>query len=113
MKSWPQGLAKTLATGMATGFNGALATQVVPGLRAGSPGLSIYYVDFGALTNEIVANPAAFGMTNVTAPCYPFFSAPSAPVCGSPSTFMWWDELHPSAAVQALAAQRAFAVIGR
>jgi phospholipase/lecithinase/hemolysin len=105
--------AKPLATAMATGYNGALATQVVPLVKSGAPGLNIYYVDGGALSNEIVANPASFGITNTTAPCYPLFSAPSAPVCATPATYMWWDELHPSAAVHSIIAQRAVAAIGR
>lgn len=105
--------AKPLATGLATGYNGALATQVVPGLKASSPGLNIYYADVGALTNEIVANPASFGITDTAAPCYPFFSAPSAPICATPGTYMWWDELHPTAAFHAIMAQRAVAAIGR
>ena len=104
--------AKPLATGLATGYNGALATQVVPGLKASSPGLNIYLADVGALSNEIVANPARFGITNTTAPCYPFFSAPSAPICATPGTYMFWDELHPTAAVHAIMAQRAAAAIG-
>lgn len=105
--------AQQLATAMAAGFNGALAAQVLPGLRAASPGMNIYYVDLNALTNEIVANPASFGFTNIQMPCYPFFSAPSAPVCGTPGTYLWWDELHPSAATHAVIAQRAVAAIGR
>jgi outer membrane lipase/esterase len=105
--------AKPLATGLAAGYNGALATQVVPGLKASSPGLNIYYADVGALSNEIVAAPANFGITNTAAPCYPFFSAPSAPICATPGTYMFWDELHPSAAVHALMAERAVAAIGR
>jgi outer membrane lipase/esterase len=105
--------AKPLATGLATNYNGALAAQVVPGLKASSPGLNIYLADVGKLTNEVVASPASFGITNTTAPCYPFVSAPSAPVCATPATYMWWDELHPSAALHALFAQRAVAAIGR
>jgi phospholipase/lecithinase/hemolysin len=105
--------AKPLATGLATAYNGALATQVVPGMKALNPGLNIYYADVGALSNEIVANPASFGITNTVAPCYPFFSAPSAPICLTPGEYMFWDELHPSAAVHALMAQRAIAAIGR
>jgi phospholipase/lecithinase/hemolysin len=105
--------AVALATGMSLGFNGALATQVVPGLLAASPGLNVYYVDAGALTNEIAANPAAFGFTNTTGPCYPFFSAPAAPTCANPSQFLFWDELHPSAAAHAIIAQRAVTIIGR
>lgn len=102
-----------LATGMSAGFNGALATQVVPGVKASAPGLNIYYVDLGGLSSEIAANPAAFGITNIQMPCYPFFSVPSAPVCANPGAYLWWDELHPTATVHAVAAQRVVAAIGR
>ncbi|HTN50262.1 MAG TPA: SGNH/GDSL hydrolase family protein [Burkholderiaceae bacterium] len=101
-----------LATGMSSAYNSALAVQVVPGVKVVSPGLNIYLVDFGALSNEMKATPANFGITNTTAPCYPFFSAPAAPVCATPDTYMFWDELHPSAAVHSYGAQRAIAVIG-
>jgi outer membrane lipase/esterase len=102
-----------LATGMSAGYNNALAGQVVPGLRAGSPGLNIYYVDFGALSNAIATNPANYGITNTTAPCYAFFTSAAAPICATPAQFMFWDELHPSAAVHAVAAQAAITAIGR
>jgi phospholipase/lecithinase/hemolysin len=101
-----------LGTAMSAGFNGALAAQVVPGLRAASPGLNLYYVDFGGLHAEIVANPASFNIANVQQPCYPYFSAPAAPICAAPSQFVWWDELHPTTAVHSIAAQRIIAAIG-
>lgn len=100
------------ATAMADGYNGALAAQVVPQLRATLSGINIYTVDFGQLSKDIVATPAAFGLSNTALPCYPFFSAPTAPVCATPALFVWWDELHPSAAVHAIVAQRAIAAIG-
>jgi len=106
-------LAIQLASGMSAGFNGAMAAQVVPGLRAASPGLNLYYLDLNQLVVEISANPASFGFTNLQLPCYPFFSAPSAPVCATPNSYLWWDELHPSAAMHSAIAQRAVAVIGR
>ena len=102
-----------VATAMSAGFNGAMSTQVVPGLRAASPGLNLYYVDLNQLMNEISANPATFGFTNVRLPCYPFFSAPNAPVCATPNSYLWWDELHPTATMHGIIAQRAAALIGR
>jgi outer membrane lipase/esterase len=92
-----------LATGMSVGYNNALGAQVVPGLRANSPGLNIYYVDFGGLSNAIAANPANYGITNTTAPCYAFFTSAAAPICATPAQYMFWDELHPSAAFMACA----------
>lgn len=101
------------ATAMATGFNGGLATQVVPALRATLSGLNLYTVDFGKLSQEVNANPVAFGFSDATAPCYPFFSAPTAPVCATPDLYVWWDELHPTSAIHALLADRSIAAIGR
>jgi len=103
-------LAVQLATGMTNGYNGALATQVIPGLRAANPGLAIYYVDLIAVEASVAANPS---FTNLQAPCYPFFSAPAAPVCASPGSYKWWDELHPTAAVHAVIANQAIATLGR
>jgi outer membrane lipase/esterase len=99
------------ATLMSTNFNGALQAQVLPAVRAASPGLNIYVVDVGQLGGQVIGNPGSFGFTNITTPCYPFFSVPSAPVCATPDQNLWWDELHPSAAFHALIAQRAAAVM--
>jgi phospholipase/lecithinase/hemolysin len=82
-------------------------------MRAGYPGLNLYYVDFGKLSNDVTANPSAFGFTNTSAPCYPFFSFPSAPVCANSNQYVFWDELHPGPAMHALAAQLAITALGQ
>lgn len=99
------------ATAMSNGFNGALQAQVLPAVLATAPGLNVYLVDVGTLSAQIVANPASFGFTNIALPCYPYFSAPAAPVCANPDQYLWWDEYHPSAALHTLIAQRAAAVM--
>ena len=104
----PNPLAAQLAGGMSAGYNGALATQVIPGLRSANPGLNIYFVDLGTVYSEVAATGA-----NMQAPCYPFFSAPAAPVCATPSQFFWWDELHPTATVHAATANKVIAAIGQ
>ena len=81
---------------MSLQFNGALAQQVMPALRASSPGLNIYCVDVGAFDGGSSRPIRQLRLTNVTAPCYPFFSAPSAPICATPGTYFYWDELHPT-----------------
>lgn len=103
--------AAATATAMSNGFNGALQAQVLPAVRAASPGLNIYLIDVGALSAEVTANPASFGFASISLPCYPFFSMPTAPVCSTPDQLLFWDELHPSAAFHALIGQRAAAVM--
>jgi outer membrane lipase/esterase len=97
-----------LASGMSAGYNGALAAQVIPGLRASNPGLIVYPVNLIAVQNEVAASGA-----NIQMPCYPFFSAPAAPVCATPSQFLWWDELHPTATTHAVIANHVIAALGR
>lgn len=89
---------------------------IVPGLpdlgltpeffgNAGATALSIYfnhillaglpnganYVDTFGLLHQIVANPGAFGLTNVTDPCFDGVS-----VCANPDQYLFWDNFHPT-----------------
>jgi len=63
----------------------------------GEVGVSIFDV-FG-LQNDIVADPARFGLVNVTDAC----GAPTAQC--DPATALYWDGIHPTAAGHALLAQ--------
>jgi len=98
------------ATQLSFGFNGGLAQQMT-GLKAGSPGLNLYQVDLGALSGQFAANPAQFGMTNVTAACFNTLVSPPT-VCAKPGEYLYWDPFHPTAAAGAIVAQRAIAAIG-
>lgn len=103
--------AAAAATQLSNQFNGALAQQIAQ-IRAASPGLSIFLIDFGALTNEIAAAPASFGFDNVTAPCFNSLVMPPI-LCGTPNTYVYWDPFHPTAAAGAVLAARAVTAIGR
>jgi phospholipase/lecithinase/hemolysin len=99
------------ATQMSAQFNAALAQQIA-GLKATQPGLNIYLVDVYALSEQVFANPSAYGFTNVTDPC--FNSAVNPPtVCANPSQYVYWDSFHSTTAGYALVAQRALAAMGR
>ena len=63
----------------------------------GEAGVSIF--DVFALQNDIVADPASFGLVNVTDAC----GAPSEQC--DPATALYWDGIHPTAAGHALLAQ--------
>lgn len=63
-----------------------------------SLGANIYLIDTAALFTDIQANPARYGLTNVTAAC---ISTPSC-VGGSAATqaqYLFWDGVHPTAAI--------------
>jgi phospholipase/lecithinase/hemolysin len=102
-------LATTTATTLSQQFNAAVSAQL-PALRTASPGLTIYPVDIGALTAQVAANPSSFGFTNVSAACVSL-SPPS--LCGSPTTYFYWDGFHPTQATGKLVSQRALAALGR
>ncbi len=102
-------VASATATALSQQFNAALAAQL-PALRSASAGLTIYPVDLGALTAQVMANPSAFGFTNVTNACV--VTSPAS-VCSTPATFFFWDSFHPTQAVGALVAQRALTALGR
>ena len=53
----------------------------------------VILVDFFALTNDAVANPAAYGFSNVTDRCW--IASPSS-VCSNPDDYLLWDDIHPT-----------------
>jgi len=84
-------VASFLGTSLATQMNLALATAL-----AGDTGVSIF--DIYGLGSAIAANPAAFGLVNVTDAC----GAPSN-AC-NPATAEYWDGIHPTVTAHTLIA---------
>jgi len=96
-------------------FNGALAASLDQ-IQAASPGLSLYRLDAAGLFDDIVANPAAFGFTNVTAPAAPGLhlgdqTYNTLRIVPNPDQYLFWDDLHPTRAGQALLGQAALAAV--
>lgn len=96
------------ATELSQTFNFALA-QALDGL-AGLPGISLRRLDVFAKLNEIVNQPAAFGLTNVKTACVTF-SAPFA--CTNPDEYLFWDGIHPTGAGHAIIAHEAASILAR
>jgi len=65
--------------------------------------LQLATLDANTLYREAIANPAAFGFTNVTSPCLAGLSA-----CGSPDKFLFWDGIHPTTAAHRILGETAF-----
>lgn len=83
----------------------AFSTQFNQLLQATLPGGATYFDTFGTL-NAIIANPGAYGFNNVTGQCYPGdFSTPGLTPCANPSQYLFWDDIHPTTAADAILAR--------
>ena len=80
------------ATAFTLAFNQALMTSLPTG--------ATYFDTFGLFDN-IVANPAAYGLSNVTDSCLN-----GAVVCANPDQYLFWDDVHPTAAADAIVAEQ-------
>jgi phospholipase/lecithinase/hemolysin len=78
----------------ATAYTNAFNTALVAGLPMGA-----IYFNTSDLLNQVEADPAAFGLTNTTAPCFN-----GTTVCADPNQYLFWDGFHPTTAVDTIVA---------
>jgi len=83
-------LAAAQASAVTDAFNAALYAGLPSGVQ---------YYDTAALLRSIVANSAAFGLTNVTDACFT-----GGTVCADPSQYLFWDDFHPTTAGHSIVA---------
>lgn len=88
---------------LSAGFNALLASEL-DALRA-TLGVDIYEVDWFGLFDDMLADPANFGLANTDAPCADFdASSVLESLCSDPASYLMFDALHPSStAHQAMA----------
>ena len=102
---------QTLASGLAQSFDATVLGDL-RGLEAG--GLKVYDLDTYDLLDRAIADPADFGFTNVSDPCWTGnFTSPSSGTLCSPTRagqdkYLFWDEVHPTATAHRLTAQFAY-----
>jgi phospholipase/lecithinase/hemolysin len=99
----------------ATTFSELYNADLAYGLRRLDPtlggGATLQDFNLVAFNEGILANAAALGFTNLTDPCFSNtpFSAAASSACGAGgadiANFVYWDDIHPTAKVQALWAE--------
>ncbi|MFQ4142359.1 autotransporter domain-containing protein [Chlorogloeopsis sp. ULAP02] len=70
--------------------------------------VNIIPLDVNALFNEILAEPAKYGYTNVTERC---FNQALGTLCSNPDQYLFWDGIHPTARGHQLIAEYTVAVL--
>lgn len=92
-------------------YNGVLGTGLS---QLSANGLNVIPVDTFTLLNEVIANPSAYGFSNVTTPacngssvqCGPAGSGlPFSYAAGTDQTYLFADGVHPTTAAHAMLAQ--------
>jgi len=112
-------IAVATANSLTAQFNATLSS-LLNTISLANPTVSIKTLDNNALFNNLVATPAAFGLTNVTnnylqsngqsQGVAPTVSAAGVSA-GSPNGFLFWDEVHPTAQGHSFIRQAALAAV--
>ena len=93
---------QTLMTNLSAGFNTALESQLNV-LASTKPQLDIGLFQLDDALNSLIANPAGSGFTNVSDAC-----VTSTAVCSDPSSYLFWDTLHPTTRTHEILAQQLY-----
>lgn len=91
---------QTQAHAFSTAFNSTLAIQL-GSLDQLFPAADIIQFDTYSFLNDVVLNPAKYGLSNSQDACLP--SLPGAP-CANPDSYVFWDSFHPTTAADAVIA---------
>lgn len=92
------------ANALSLGFNQSLAAQL-GAFRASHAGATVAEVDVMSLFNGVLANPGAFGFSNVTQ------SYMANGNGADPDGWLFWDNVHPTRRGHAMVAERAFMTV--
>ena len=97
----PGGAAAALGTRASNAFNNELRSRLGTIANA-SPDVNLVYVDLHGVTDFIAQEYRALGFSNASS----FFLAPAAlgGGAGDPNSYVFWDDIHPTARMHALIA---------
>jgi thermolabile hemolysin len=86
--------------------NTGLATSINV-LSQSNPTVKLNLLDVNSLFKQVVAKPSSFEFDNVTDQCF----ISSTNICSTPSTYLFWDDRHPTTAGHKLIGDLAFQVV--
>ncbi|MCW5627208.1 MAG: SGNH/GDSL hydrolase family protein [Burkholderiales bacterium] len=97
-------VALAMVAGAVQAYNAQL-DLLLDNFEAMHPDAQLYRFDTYGFFEDVVGNAAAYGFSNVADRCYTgddvgFTGGGS--VCGSPSSYLFWDGIHPTAAAHGL-----------
>ena len=75
---------------------GGAYRALAPSLAA-STGADVFALERGAIVDDIIANPTAYGFTNATDTCLV-----GTVVCANPDQYVFWDSVHVTTAAHAV-----------
>jgi phospholipase/lecithinase/hemolysin len=110
----------SIASAGASELSAAFDTTLVNGAAPFLPSLSalagssldISVLNTYSLLDSIVADPALYGFTNVTQPCLTGeVNYSGGTPCATPNQYLFWDQLHPTAAADVLVADAALTLV--
>lgn len=90
-----------------TAFNADLDAELAA-IEA-SRDVTVHRLRASELFDAIVADPAAFGLTNVSEGCTAIFGGGEP--CDDPGSYLFWDEVHPTTGVHARIGDRALRAV--
>jgi phospholipase/lecithinase/hemolysin len=94
-----------LATSLTDAYDTALLADV--GALVGSDGIDVRFIDMNTLIDGVISDPAMFGLTDTTDPCYVGTLQGGGTVCATPDQYLFWDGEHPTAVAHRLVAEAA------
>ena len=95
---------KNTVSALSQGFNTALEINLNE-FATDNPQLDIELFHVDDALKGLTANPSHYGFTNVTDPCLTNMG-----VCSDPSTYLFWDSLHPTTRTHEILAQQLYGV---
>ncbi len=93
-----------------TDYNQALFDRIDL-LALGAPEVTFTKFDFNGLFLDAIANPGNYYLTNVTESCLSDYQFPFDlfyNICGTPDSYLFWDDFHPTTVAHSIIANAAY-----